>query len=124
MDMTIKYPLPKEVLDKLRRDGSDKEETSLETINDIVKLEIGIAGIFSAEEGKFEKDTEENLVKIQIPMILFPYLRSAVTSIFAHGGLGSFLFPSINVQELAKNASLQIQEIEEHFLQIPQLCFQ
>src|SRR3990172_2882569 len=111
MEMIIKYPLSKEMLDELHKLSDKKEGTSLESIKDIVKLEIGIAGIFSVEEGRFDKNTEENLVKIQIPMLLFPYLRSTVTSIFAHGGLGSFLFPLINVQELAKKASLQIQEI-------------
>jgi preprotein translocase subunit SecB len=44
-------------------------------------------------------------------MLLFSYLRSAITSIMAHAGLGSFIFPLINVHELAKKANLTIEEI-------------
>jgi hypothetical protein len=114
LDMSIKYPIPEATL----KDGWEEKFVSDETqkappvaFTDFVKLEIGIAGIFSAEEGKFPQKTEENLVKIQIPMLLFSYLRSAVTSIMAQAGLGSFIFPLINVHEVAKKANFAIKEI-------------
>ena len=103
IDVKLTYPIPPVQADESA--GTPEEKN-------LVTLEIGIAGAFSVEEGKFEKSTEENLVKVQIPMILFPYVRAAITSIFAHSGLGSVYFPLINVQELAKSAALIIREIE------------
>lgn len=105
MDIKITYPVPE-------KHNADIEEAKKEVGDNIAKLEIGIAGVFSVEENRFEKATEENLVKNQIPSLLFPYLRSAITSVFAHAGLGSILLPLINVQELAKSANLSITEIE------------
>ncbi|MDA3811423.1 MAG: protein-export chaperone SecB, partial [Spirochaetaceae bacterium] len=58
------------------------------------------------------KDTLINVAKYQFPTILFPYLRSTVTSFFANAGFGTFIFPLINVVELAKKL-LTDNEIEE-----------
>ncbi|MEK7880826.1 MAG: protein-export chaperone SecB, partial [Deltaproteobacteria bacterium] len=104
LDITLNYPNP-----EIQKTGVATETGQLQ---DIVKLSIGISGVFTVEEGRFEKAIEESLVKIQIPALLFPYLRSAITSILAHAGLGSVLFPLINIQELAKNANLMITEME------------
>ncbi len=71
----------------------------------IIKLDVGIVGIFSSdEEGGFDKETIENLVRVQIPAILFPYVRSTITSLFANAGFGSVILPLINMHELAKQA--------------------
>ncbi len=63
--------------------------------------EASISGIFSTEN-RFTPDDEEALVKYQMPAILFPYLRSTITSFFANAGFGSFIFPLINMQEVAR----------------------
>jgi len=68
--------------------------------NPLIDLQVGIAGIFATEE-KFEKKTEENLVRIQIPALLLPYLRSTITSLLASGGYGSVVFPLFNIHEMA-----------------------
>ncbi|MBI5238132.1 MAG: protein-export chaperone SecB [Deltaproteobacteria bacterium] len=104
MDITLNYPNPE------KQEVQTTAEGQLQ--DNLVKLSIGIAGVFTAEEGRFEKTTEETLIKIQIPTLLFPYIRSAITSILAHAGLGSVLFPLINIHELAKNANLVITEME------------
>jgi hypothetical protein len=71
----------------------------------LVKLDIGIAGIFSSlEEGGFEKEVVENLVRVQIPALLFPYVRATITSLLANAGFGSVILPLINMNELAKQA--------------------
>ncbi len=71
----------------------------------LIKVDIGIVGVFSSvEEGGFNKETIENLVKVQIPAILFPYVRSTITSLLANAGFGSVILPLINMQELAKQA--------------------
>ena len=81
----------------------------------LFQLNLGLEGLFQAvEESRFDPQTEKDLVRYQIPAILFPYLRSAVTSFFASAGLGSFVFPLVNVREMAKQAeqNLEIQVIE------------
>lgn len=71
----------------------------------LIKLDVGIAGIFStAEEGGFEKEVVENLVRVQIPAILFPYIRATITSLLANAGFGSVILPLVNMTELAKQA--------------------
>jgi len=107
MDIALTYPIPEQISPS---ELKPEDESPLKKT--LVKLDIGIAGIFAVEENRLEKNTEETLVKIQVPMILFPYLRAAITSLFAHIGLGSFLFPLINIHELAKNANLIIREVD------------
>ncbi len=78
-------------------------------------LQAGIEGIFQvADKSQMEPDLEEDLVKYQIPAILFPYLRSAITGFFATAGLGSFVFPLINVREMGKRIGdkLEIKVVE------------
>ncbi|OHD24128.1 MAG: hypothetical protein A2Y34_09405, partial [Spirochaetes bacterium GWC1_27_15] len=69
--------------------------------NPVVNLETSISGLFQSD-CQLDKTVEENLVKYQIPTILFPYLRSTVTNFIANSGFGSFIFPLINVVELSK----------------------
>lgn len=70
--------------------------------NEIAQGEFGIEGVFLVD-GALENEKEENIVKFQFPTILFPYLRSAVTNIFASAGFGSIIFPLINVHNLIAN---------------------
>jgi hypothetical protein len=83
-------------------------------VRQLVKIEIGIAGVFAVDEERFEKTVEDKLVLIQIPAILFPYLRSSVTSILANSGFGSVILPLINIHAVAKDfeGKLTIKEID------------
>lgn len=76
----------------------------------IGELHISISGLFQSD-GKIELEDETNLVKYQFPAILFPYLRSTVTTFIANAGFGTFIFPLINVVELSK-ATLKDVEIK------------
>lgn len=105
LDIILNYPNPE-------KQGDKAIAVINPNIDNLVRLAVGIAGVFTVEEGRFEKTIEEDLIKFQIPALLFAYLRSAVTSILAHAGLGSVLFPLINIYELAKNANLIITEME------------
>lgn len=98
LDLKITYP--------------NTDKNAPENQKDIINLSIGIAGLFSVSGERFEKETEDALVKLQMPTILFPYIRSTVTSLLANAGLGSMLFPLVNVYELAKNLDIKISEIE------------
>jgi hypothetical protein len=65
MNMSIYYPIPEETLKEAlgeKHNSSELQEASSTRFTDLVKLAIGIAGIFSTKEGRFPKETEENLV--------------------------------------------------------------
>lgn len=89
-------------------EGAPSEAPSQVTMN------IGIAGSFQVSERFTEKHIEESLVKIQMPLLLFPYLRGAITSILANSGYGTLIMPLVNLHELAKIqlASTQIEIVE------------
>lgn len=74
----------------------------------VVNLDTSISGLFQADS-ELSKEIEESLVKYQIPTILFPYLRSTITTFIANSGFGSFVFPLINVVELSKKTLKDIQ---------------
>ena len=64
------------------------------------------------EAEKLAEEAEKNLVQLQIPAFLFPFLRSAVCSLFISAGFPIVVIPLINVHELASQAGdkIQIQE--------------
>lgn len=80
----------------------------------ILSLDIGISGLF-ATEGRFEQAIEDQLVKVQIPALLFPYVRATVTSLLANAGFGSVILPLINMNEVGRTAlkDKEIQIIDE-----------
>lgn len=82
---------------------NEEKEPVAESEEDIlVKLELGIAGVFKVEDDRLSQELEEKLVKIHIPAILMPYARSAMTSLLANSGFGGVLFPLVNIHEIAK----------------------
>lgn len=54
----------------------------------------------------------ESLVKLQIPAILFPYIRAAMTSFLANAGFPGVHLPLINVQRFAAGQDLQLEELK------------
>jgi preprotein translocase subunit SecB len=83
------------------------------TINDeeskeeVLSGEFGISGIFTADDD-IEKSAEENFAKVNLPALLMPYIRAAMTNILSQAGFGTVLFPLINVYELAKKQNFQL----------------
>ena len=57
------------------------------------------------------KDVEKNIITLQFPSILLPYLRSTLTSILANAGFGSVVLPLINLVEVAKGAQKELEII-------------
>ena len=78
----------------------------------LLKINLSITGLFKVDKGRFEPKIEENLAKIQIPAILFPYARSTLSSLLANGGYGSVVLPLVNVQELAKQTPIKVKELD------------
>ncbi|MBF0232088.1 MAG: protein-export chaperone SecB, partial [Desulfamplus sp.] len=70
---------------------------------DLIKIKAGIAGLFKVENNRFLEDNEKKIVLIHFPALLFPYLRSAITGLVASGGLGTFIFPLINIHSLIED---------------------
>jgi preprotein translocase subunit SecB len=93
LDMRVSIP------DK--EQASDEEGDSEQ--NSLLSLDAGIAGVFAASD-QFEKETEDTLVKIQIPALLLPYLRGTIASFLANAGFGSLIFPLINIHAVAEDA--------------------
>lgn len=77
------------------------------TKNTILASEFGISGIFMPT-GHVEQQMEETFAKINLPALLMPYLRAAMTNILSNAGFGTVLFPLINVYELAKDQNFPI----------------
>jgi preprotein translocase subunit SecB len=82
--------------------------------NRIAKGHAGVSGYFKVVEGSLGPEIEKNLVRIQIPAILFPFVRSAISALTINAGFPGVILPLINVQELARQAGdkIQIQEAE------------
>lgn len=86
----------------------------------IASISASIVGLFSVS-GRLEPETEKNLVKHQIPAILFPYLRAAITGAGAFSGFGKVMLPLINVQKLAEDhlKNIEIQIVQKQSPPLP-----
>ena len=70
----------------------------------IAQGDFGISGLF--QPVNLDPEQEEGMVQVNIPAILLPYLRAAITTILSQAGLGTIVFPLINIYEIAsKNPS-------------------
>jgi preprotein translocase subunit SecB len=68
-----------------------------------LQLSATISGIFETE-GRFDEKAEQSLIRLQMPAILFPYIRGTISSFLANAGFGSVLLPLINIHKVAENA--------------------
>ncbi|MCQ2087890.1 MAG: protein-export chaperone SecB [Bacilli bacterium] len=105
----IRYTVPNEVLYVV------SFATDMELVNNdnpeekIAKGRFCISGLFKGV-GTSESKIEDKLIKIQAPAILFPYLRASVTSVLLNAGFSQIQMPLINVNELASNFELTIED--------------
>ncbi len=76
--------------------------------NRFLVAHVGVAGVFRTIDETIDSKTEEKLTRIQIPAILFPYLRVALTNLLTSAGFAGIILPLINVQEFAKNVKIKI----------------
>jgi preprotein translocase subunit SecB len=74
------------------------------------RVNASIVGQFPvAELDRLPEAQEQTLAKVQIPAILFPYLRSAVSTMMVNAGFGKIVLPLINIHQIAKDAADNIQ---------------
>ena len=78
----------------------------------IFRGEMGIVGIFKVVDGELSEDVSEKLAKIQGPALLLPYLRAALTSMFTNNGIGSFIFPLINIYKMAEDTMSDVKIVD------------
>jgi len=88
------------------------QSSSKKPEEELVKGLFGIAGSFRLENNSLPLDKVDLLVKVQFPSILLPYLRAAITSVFAHAGFGSILIPLVNIHQLAADSLSGIEIIK------------
>ncbi|MDR1286539.1 MAG: protein-export chaperone SecB [Treponema sp.] len=74
----------------------------------ILNGDFGISGLFRPLSDTMDKKLEENMVHINIPAILLPYLRSAITTILSQAGFGTIILPLINVHEVTRQKPVEI----------------
>ena len=116
MSLTIRNPLRISV-DNSYIGGADvqfslfhsteqKPETTLATGS------VGISGLFKVLAGQLAAETENNLVRLQIPAILMPYLRAALSSLLINAGFLGVMLPLINVHAIVAQIGdkLKIEE--------------
>ncbi|MCD6527017.1 MAG: protein-export chaperone SecB [Desulfuromonas sp.] len=93
-------------------EGSEVETTEpVESDEPLVSIQAGISGLFrvGGDGDRFDEESEQRLAKLQIPALLFPYLRAAVTSMLANAGFGSVMLPLINLHAAASKEDIEIQ---------------
>jgi preprotein translocase subunit SecB len=73
----------------------------------ILSGDFGISGLFRLT-GETNRNFEENMVHVNIPAILLPYLRSAITTILSQAGFGTIVLPLINIYEMTKQNPVEI----------------
>ncbi|GHV80285.1 hypothetical protein AGMMS49944_20760 [Spirochaetia bacterium] len=81
--------------------------TDEKTHNQIMNGEFGISGAFTPV-GTVDETAEQNFTKINLPALLMPYMRAAMTNTLASAGFGTVLFPLVNIYELARNTQTQL----------------
>lgn len=66
--------------------------------NEGLSLIVGVCGIFELKKG-----SNKNNILMNATAILFPYVRSFITTITAQSGIEPLILPAINFAELLKN---------------------
>ncbi len=95
-------------LDVFENSANQQEAHSL------INIKAGISGLFKVKDDRFLEEKEKKIILIHFPALLLPYLRSAITGLIANAGLGTFIFPLINLRDIIKpfmkNVEIQIIE--------------
>jgi preprotein translocase subunit SecB len=122
VEMAVRIRNPLRLSDRTKYLGGLDVDISLyssgnRTQNDkMVSARAGIMGLFKTV-GSFEEETEQTLVRLQIPTILFPYLRAAVSTLLVSAGFPGIVLPLINVPELVRQTG---DKIEIHDIESPE----
>lgn len=76
-------------------------------------LSLSIVGAFILT-GTIKAEQLQNIIKKQIPTLLFPYVRATITSTLSNAGFGSVILPIINMHKVVESIpDFEIEEIDE-----------
>lgn len=66
------------------------------------ELEVSLLGFFEFDTN-LEEDKIVNLLEVNGTAILFPYLRSVITTITSNLGISPIIIPTMNIVEMIRN---------------------
>ena len=91
-------------IDKMSLDVANTTRVLLKSYSskDDWSFSVGMAGVFKGVGYDIPPDKEERVAKNQIPALLSPYLRAAITATLASAGFGAVVLPLINFNALAE----------------------
>ena len=81
-----------------------------------VSLFVNVTGIFKKDGEQFGEGWE-NFIKAQMPAVLSPFLRTAITNILAMAGFGQVVPPLVNFHKMSKEL-LGDKPIIEHNIDV------
>jgi preprotein translocase subunit SecB len=77
------------------------------------RINASIVGQFPLQANeRLPEIQEQTLAKVQIPAILFPYLRSAISALMVNAGFSKIVLPLINIHQMAKDSADKIEIVE------------
>lgn len=77
-------------------------------------INLDYAGFFEAEEPITQKFMDSDFPIVNAPAILYPYIRSFISTLTMNAGMPAVILPTVNFQALA-NQKKQVER--EHFEQ-------
>ena len=106
------FTLNNEVLE-----SEDKEifkiflEIIIEDDDNSIYINIAISGIFGFDEKhNIEESIKKSIVQKNTLAILFPYLRSLVSTISSNAGIKPIIIPAVNINLLLENKGIENSE--------------
>lgn len=69
------------------------------------KMEVSLTGIFKLEDCVLEEPLKEKLINENTIAILFPYLRSLISTITSNSNINPLILPPVNIIAMLENES-------------------
>jgi len=81
--------------------------------NDTISIEVQVVSFF-VFDAQTEKSQLEKLFYMNAPAIIFPYLRSYITTLTVLSGIDPVILPTLNLSALGKELEQNTTEIPVH----------
>ena len=90
LDVTVKVDVKVAEDDRAEHEGKEFETAFI--------AEVKLAGIFAISG--FEKTEIDKILAIEVPTVLFPYLREVVANLVSKGGFPQLILPPMNFENM------------------------
>jgi preprotein translocase subunit SecB len=101
---------PKGFINKAESNYQLHLTTYIKDQEDTINIEINIVAFFSFDN-KIEKDQLNNMFFINAPAIVFPYLRSYITTLTVLSGIDPVILPTLNLSGIGKELEQNTTEV-------------